>query len=144
MHNMNRLGFASILQVMILAALSILSMSLIWGYVSDLSGDLDNQLSPVVDCIAQKSLVKSACVNADGEIEVELNVGLGEKINKLDLNFKGQSFECSQACSSCNVIDREWKKTIYLSPRSQPIAQDMLGVSINGCIPNVLGLSTCS
>jgi len=55
MQNMKR-GFSSIVQLTLLTALSVISLFLIWGYVRDLSTDLDT-LSPTVDCLIQDSKI---------------------------------------------------------------------------------------
>ena len=143
MRNMNKSGLAPILQVTIISALSIISLMLVWGYVKDLSADFENQLSPAVDCITQRSGAESACVNQNGKIELTLDVALGESIFDLDANFKGESFSCGNSCGSCTILDSQGKKTVYLNNQFPAASQDSLGVAINRCLPEVLAISQC-
>ncbi|MEK6908603.1 MAG: hypothetical protein AABX23_00950 [Nanoarchaeota archaeon] len=139
----NKRGFSSIIQVTILSALSVVSLFLIWAYLADLSSDLENKLSPTVECISQKSKVLNACVNQDGKIEVNLDIGLDEEINYIDLNFEGQSFSCGQSCGSCTLLDQEGKKKIYLQARGRVEDQSQLAVAINRCIPEIFTVNLC-
>lgn len=143
MQDLNKKGFSSILQVTLLAALSVLALSLIWGYISDLSNDFENQLSPTVDCISQKSKITSACINSEGKIELDLDLGLGERISYLDINFKGESFACGQICGSCNLVDEQGKKTVYLSPQNPVVVEDKISTSINKCLVELSTISSC-
>lgn len=143
MQGLNKKGFSSVLQITLLTFLSVLALSLVWGYVSDLSNNFENQLSPAVDCISQKSKINGACLNSDGKIELSLDTGLGEKISYLDINFKGESFACGQMCGSCNLLDENGKKTIYLSPQSPVSLQDQIATAINKCLPELFSISSC-
>lgn len=142
MSNLNKKGMASIVQVSLLIMLSVMAISLIWGYVSDLSNSLD-QLSPAVDCISQSSTVTRACVNSDGKVELSVDVGLEEKVSNLDINYLGQSFVCGQTCGSCSIIDSQGMKKVYLSTQNPASVQDSVTVSINKCLSQVLTLSAC-
>ena len=142
MQNMKR-GFSSIVQLTLLTALSVISLFLIWGYVRDLSTDLDT-LSPTVDCLIQDSKILNACINSQGIVETNLNVALGEKVSELKLIFKDQIFICGgNQCTSCTLLDIEGKKIIYFNPQSQATNQDKLFVSINGCSAEELTLNLC-
>ncbi len=143
MHNLNKKGMSSIIQITLLMALGVMAISLVWGYVIDLSGDLGKQLSPTVDCIAQSSNAVSACVTQDGQIELNIEEGLGEEINYASINFKGESFVCGNTCSSCIVSDISGRKTIYLDPTTEVFNQDALTVGINGCLAKSLIVNPC-
>lgn len=143
MSNLNKKGMASIVQVSLLIMLSVMAISLIWGYVSDLSSGLENQLSPAVDCISQSSTATKACINSDGKIELNIDVGLEEKVSNLDINYLGQSFVCGQTCGSCNIIDSQGMKKVYLSTQNPASVQERVTVSINKCLSQVLTLSAC-
>lgn len=139
-----RKGFSSIVQVTLLTALSVISLFLIWGYVRDLSTDLDRTLSPTVDCLIQDSRVLNACINSQGSIETNLNIALGEKVSELKLIFKDETFICgSNQCTSCTLSNIEGKKRIYFDPQSQATNQDKLFVTINGCSAQELTLNSC-
>lgn len=143
MQNLNKNGMISIIQISFLTMLSVIALSLIWGYVSDLSSDFENQLSPAVDCIAQKSKISNTCVNNEGKIELNLNIGVGEEINYLSANYLGESFICGQTCSSCNIKEEQGKKTIYLDSQVQVNVGDKIAVTINKCNPEVLVINNC-
>lgn len=143
MYDLKRKGLSSVVQVSLLALLSVVALSLVWGYVKDLSNNLDNQLSPTIDCISQKSRVIDACINQQGKIEVNLDLYPGEEMELIDLNFKGQSFSCGSSCQSCGLEESSGKNTIYLSPQYQVLEQDKLATSINGCNPKILTLNQC-
>ncbi len=143
MQNLNKRGMSSILQVSLLIVLSVVSLSLVWGYVRDLSSDFESQLSPTVDCIAQKSKVTGACLNSEGKIQLSLDLGIGEKINYLDINYLGESFSCSQNCASCNLKEEQGKNIIYFSPEVQVNLQDKVATAINKCLPEVLTINSC-
>lgn len=134
-------GISSILQVTILASLSIVSLMLVFGYVKDLSGDFENQLSPTVNCLTQKTKATSACIY-DGQVLVNLEVGLDETVRKTDISLNGQTYSCGQnSCQSCS-IEGIGKKTIYLNPVSASL-QDNLVVSVNSCAPESISLTPC-
>jgi len=142
MQSLNKKGFSSILQVIILSALSIISLSLIWGYVSDLSNSLGNQLSPAVDCINQQSQVISACINSQGKIQLDIQEALEEKISNLNVNVGGESFSCDSSCQSCSILSSEnSRKTIYLSTQN-PNPPSLIA-SINGCAVEQITISQC-
>lgn len=143
MHNLKRKGLSSLIQVMLLSVLSIMAISVVWGYVSDLSNNLENQLSPAVDCIAQQSQIRSACLNTEGKIQLDLEIGLGEEISYLDVNFLGESFACGQMCSSCNLVEEQGRKTVYLDPQSPVSTSDRIAAAINRCLPEILDISSC-
>lgn len=143
MQSLNKKGMSSIIQVSFLITLSIVSLSLIWGYVSDLSSDFENQLSPTVDCISQKSKITSACVNNEGKIQLSLDVGLEENIYNLDVNYLGESFSCDQTCGSCNLKEEQGRKTVYLETLNSVNVNDKIGVAINKCLPEVLTINSC-
>ena len=109
MQNMKR-GFSSIVQVTLLTALSVISLFLIWGYVRDLSTDLDT-LSPTVDCLIQDSKILNACINSQGIVETNLNVALGEKVFETsdpyqcwDGTYKGKKMNPSVFVYFLNII----------------------------------------
>lgn len=141
MQGINRSGFSPVIQMTILSTLSIISLLLIWGYVVDLSTGLDEQLSPVVDCINQQSEVTSACINTDGKIELTVNTALEEKINKLNINIGQESFSCDKLCQSCTILQKEGSQTIYLGAESPSPAN--LVASINGCTPQQFEIKKC-
>ena len=144
MQYLNKKGMSSIIQVTILAALSILSLSLIWTYVMGLSNGLSGQLSPTVDCITQKSEITNACITDEGEIETRLNVALGEKITKVDLKVNGESFVCgTNSCQSCTFTEAENKKTIYIQPAQTVSVYDKMIFNINGCASEEITLTNC-
>lgn len=139
----NKKGMSSIIQVSILAALSILALSMVWGYVSDLSNGLGSRLSPAVDCIQQLPII-NACINTEGKIEVNLEVALGDSINKIDLSLNQESFSCGDSsCQSCIIGGTENRKTIYLNPTIPAQVSHELAVSINSCSPELIPLKTC-
>ncbi|MEK6894504.1 MAG: hypothetical protein AABX10_03505 [Nanoarchaeota archaeon] len=143
MYNLSKKGMSSIIQVTLLMALSVMAISLVWGYVSDLSNSLENQLSPAVDCISQKSKAISACVNSDGKVELSIDVGIEEKISYLDINYIGESFSCGQTCGSCNIIDEQSRKKVYINTQEVVNLQDSISASINKCLPETLVISRC-
>jgi ABC-type lipoprotein release transport system permease subunit len=138
-----RKGMSSVVQITILMMLSVIALATIWSYVSGLSNDFEGQLAPTVGCISQKSQIQSACINAEGKIEVKLSKGLDENINDIDMNVRGQSFSCGVSCSSCIVKEDENQKTIYLSPTIPIINGDKLAAAINSCSPELLTLTNC-
>lgn len=143
MQNLNKKGMSSIIQVSFLITLSIVALSLVWGYVSDLSSDFENQLSPTVDCISQDSKITSACVNNEGKVQLNVDVGLEEDIYNLDINYLGESFSCDQTCGSCNLKDEQGRKTVYLETINPVNSQDKIAIAINKCLPEVLTITSC-
>lgn len=138
----NKKGISSIVQIIFLATLSMVSLALIFGYVKDLSNDVGNKLSPAADCISQKSKVISACFQ-ENKIIVDLDVGLGEYIQNVNLRLNEQNFNCGESsCQSCS-ISGIGKKTIYLNSNSPISSQDNFVVSINGCSPESVVLNSC-
>lgn len=143
MYNLNKKGMSSVVQISLLTMLSVMAISMVWGYVSDLSNSLENQLSPSVDCISQKSDVANACVNSDGKVELSIDVGIEEKVSNLNINYFGESFSCGQTCGSCNIIDEQGRKKVYIDTQEDVNVQDDITASINGCLPETLTISQC-
>lgn len=141
MQNMRK-GLASIVQIVILTALSFTSLILILSYVKGLSNDLNEQLSPVVDCINQKSQISNVCLNDKGILEAKINVALGEEVGELKFLINDESFSCNNQCGSCKVIDKEGSKTIYLSPTKISEGDDII-FAVNNCNPDQLKVSKC-
>jgi hypothetical protein len=143
MQSINKKGFSSILQITIISALTIVCLFLIWGYVKDLTDEFSNQLSPAVDCISQRSEVSRACINGQGIVEVSLNTAVGENTKNLYINLEGESFTCSESCSSCTILEskNQGKKTIYLNQENKKSKN--LITSINGCTPQQIQIESC-
>lgn len=143
MQSLSKKGMSTIIQVSFLTMLSVIALTMIWGYVSDLSSDFENQLSPTIDCISQESKIFNACVNNDGKIQLNLNIGIEEDINYIDINYLGESFICGQTCGSCNLKEEQGKKTIYLDAQVQVNVGDKIAVAINRCNPELLEINHC-
>ncbi len=140
MQNLNKRGFSPVIQITILSALSIISLLLIWGYVSDLSSTINRQLSPAVDCISQKSKIKSACLNEENKIELNTDFFVDEKINFLNLKLEDENFVCGSSCESCK-LDIVEKNKIYLSTiKENP---KTIFASINGCMFEEIQITRC-
>jgi hypothetical protein len=137
-----RKGLASIVQIVILTALSFTSLILILSYVKGLSNDLNEQLSPVVDCINQRSKISNVCLNDNGKLEAKLNVALDEKVSELKFSINDESFSCNNQCGSCKVIDKEGSKTVYLIPTKVSEGDDII-FAINNCNPEQIKISKC-
>ncbi|MEK6915825.1 MAG: hypothetical protein AABW89_04770 [Nanoarchaeota archaeon] len=137
-------GLASIVQIVIISALSVSSLLLILGYVKDISGDLDKQLSPVVDCINQKSRMVDACINKEDKIEARFNTALNEEITKIDLSVNGKSFSCGKSiCESCTLSDLKSSDKIYINPE-KIVSGDKMSASINDCNYEEIVLKPCN
>ena len=140
MQNMNRKGLSEIIQISLITLLSIAALAFVWSYVTDISTDLEKQLSPTVDCITMQSKIESACVDANGKVLVKLDVK--EKINVAEFRINSESFYCGQnACSSCSISEED-KQTIYLEP-AQASSQDRVVTSLNGCTPESFVINPC-
>ncbi|MBS3081881.1 hypothetical protein J4416_03020 [Candidatus Pacearchaeota archaeon] len=138
-------GISTIVQATLIMALTVVALLVVWGYVKDLSNNFEKQLSPTVDCITQKSIATSACINSEGEILVNLDVKPGEAIKNAVFITKDESFSCSSnSCESCSLSEVEGKKTIYLNPLEQVSNQDLLSVRLNNCNPQQIYLSSCN
>ncbi|MBM3231994.1 hypothetical protein FJZ21_01290 [Candidatus Pacearchaeota archaeon] len=142
MRNLNKKGMSSVVQISLLTILSVTAISMVWGYVSDFSNSL-NQLSPAVDCISQKSKLTSACVNSEGKVKLNIDVGLEEYIYNLNINYLEESFFCGQTCGSCSVIDEQGRKVIYINTQENVNLQDTITVSINKCLEETATISQC-
>lgn len=143
MRNLNKKGLSSIVQVSLLTMLSVMAISMVWGYVSDLSSDFENQLSPAVDCISQESSIASACLNSQGKIELSIDVGIEERISSLDISYSEESFSCGQTCGSCSLVDEQGMKKVYVDTQENVNLQDSITASINKCLPETLTISSC-
>ncbi len=143
MQNLNKKGLSEVVQTSLLILLSISAIFTLWSYVGDLTGDFEETLSPVVDCINMKSEIKGACINEDGKVEVTLNKALGETITNTEFNLNGESFSCDNSCASCSISEDKNTQKIYLTPTNQISAGNSLIVSINACAPEILELRNC-
>ncbi len=141
MQKMNKLGLSQVVQTSLLILLSISALFVIWGYVKDLTTGLGNTLSPAVDCITQQSKIESACIDKDGKVQVKLNVI--EELNIAEFRLNEEFFYCGgNLCASCSISDSA--KTIYLEPEIQPLSQENLIASLNGCAPESILLNPCT
>ena len=111
MQNLNKKGISEIVQITSIIALSIIAITMIWGYVSYLSNIASNQLSPTVDCLQLQTRITSACINSEGNIEVTINKAITDKITRVNLvgdnNFKAS---CGESCSTCLLQESDSKK----------------------------------
>lgn len=144
MRNLNKKGMSSIIQISLLTMLSVMAISMVLGYVLELSDGLGSRLSPTVDCIQQESEITNACINAEGKVEINLEVALDESINKVNLLLNQESFSCGgDSCQSCIISENENRKTIYINPTNLAQSSDQLIVSINGCQAQPKQLGNC-
>ena len=145
MQNLNKKGLSEVVQTSLLILLSISAIITMWGYIGGLTGDFKETLSPVVGCINIDSEAQSACINADGKIEVTLSKALGETITKTEFNLNGESFICgSNLCQSCTFTQDKNIQTIYLNPETEELNKNNLIVSINDCAPQQFILDPCA
>ncbi|MBS3083345.1 hypothetical protein J4423_00925 [Candidatus Pacearchaeota archaeon] len=145
MQSLNKKGFSSVIQISLLILLSVSAIFTLWSYVKDFTGDFEKTLSPAVDCFIQNSEVRSACVNADGTVEVNFNIALDEKIYDTSFRLDQEYFSCGKyLCESCTFEDIEGKRIIYLEPKNTASAGNSLIVNINNCAPKEVILSSCA
>ena len=108
---LNKKGMAEIVQIILIIALSIIAITSVWSYVSDLSNTLESQLSPIVDCVQLQTKIDSACISSENKIEVKISKALTDKITKITLagdnNFKSS---CGESCESCYLPESGTKK----------------------------------
>ncbi len=114
MRSLNRKGVSEIVQIASIIALSIIALTSVWSYVSDLSNNFENQLSPIVDCVQLQTRISNACINSEGKIEVIIDKPEADNIDKIILtgqnNFKTS---CGGECSTC-IFQDSGTKTIFL------------------------------
>lgn len=132
MHSINRKGVSEIVQIASIILLSLVALSLVWIYVSRVSGNSLDQLSPLVDCVQLQTKIESACLNSNSEIEVMINKDLTDEINEFYLKSEsGYESFCGGTCSECNIPDSGIKK-IFL--QNSGIQQgDTIYLGLNAC-----------
>ncbi len=132
MQHLNKKGMAEIVQIMSIIVLSIVAIGTVWGYVSDLGNTLNNQLSPVVDCLSQTSGVISACKNTQGIIEARVNLVSADSINLVQFSLGQETFTCGTlSCNTCNL--KEGVQVVYFTPNNPSQENTNLLVRFNGC-----------
>ena len=144
MQNLNKKGLSEVVQTSLIILLSISAIFTIWGYISGITGNLENQLSPTVECIQQESEITRACINQEGKVEVILNKALGEKITDTQFNLNGEYFSCDSSCASCSISEDKNIQTIYLNPTTPLLTGDPLIASIKKCPAEKIILSLCT
>ncbi len=137
---MNKKGVSEVVQVVLIMALSIMAITMVSKYVLILSGNLENQLSPIPDCLTTESEVLSACYNSvSQQIEVMVKTD-GEENPYLKLSTGKQVFDCNtNSCSTCQLT--EGTKTIYLNPSNIPTD---LTYQFDSCPSQTIPLTTCA
>ncbi len=141
MFNMNKKGVSEVVQVVLIMALSILAIATVSKYVLTLSGNLESQLSPTVDCLTMKSKVVSACYNQNNKIELKV-VTKDEENPSLKISTGEDVFICNaNSCSTCQLS--EGTKTIYLNPSNSPINLEGLTYQFGSCSSQTIGVTAC-
>ncbi len=140
---MNKKGVSEVVQVVLIMALSILAIATVSKYVLTLSGNLESQLSPTVDCLTMKSKVLGACYNLGNQIEVRVNLNDAENPS-LKISTGSEVFGCNtNSCSTCQL--KEGTKTIYLnsqnSANENPVSQ--LSYQFGSCSSQTISVTTC-
>ena len=144
MQSLNKKGLSEVVQTSLIILLSISAIFTMWSYISGLTQDFENQLSPVVDCLNQNSKVQSACISTDGKVEVTINKELGETITSTQFTLNGESFSCGNSCASCSISEDKNTQTIYLTPTTNTLTGDLLIASINNCPAQQITPSQCA
>jgi hypothetical protein len=139
MQNLNKKGLSEIVQTVMIVALSIMAIATVSKYVLSLTSELDNQLSPAVDCLSTKSRITSYCLNSNNQIE--LNINSFDKENpSLKISTGKEVFICNNnLCSTCKLSEGTSKIYINLQNPATEISYQF-----DSCQLQTLSLKACA
>ncbi len=132
---LNNRGISSIFGVVGLILLSVISVSLLWTYVSLLEKDSKILLSPAVDCLADKTKISAKLEGQEIRLRIEKDQNyLIEQIRIIveDAESKTKTYTCGRdICNTC-ALSSKHTDTLILPYDSEEIPQKIRTL-INGC-----------
>jgi hypothetical protein len=127
----NKRALADVVAIVMIIALSIISISIIFSYTKNLTETTTSQLAPTINCIQIQTKL-SAC-SSNNEIMATIIPGPDEDINKLIFVTPTNSFGCGSSndfsCNSqCQTPEIGQSKSYFI-----PSTENNLKVIIGQC-----------
>lgn len=134
-------GMSDIVVSILLVVLSLIAVSLLWVYVSDLAKEIE--LGPAFSCLEMQLnpvvRLQKACYNSEtGDIELRV-LRIRNNLNLKNIYFvingdevESKTFRCGEDCLECDVLEEGRGKNYYVNGESGDVGGNVV-LRIFGC-----------